>query len=194
MKGTMMGQMGAVWLQNIREVAELLPRLASLEPQIERFAVALMACWDSGGKALFAGNGGSAADAMHFAEELIVRFHKNRAALAAVALCDPTVLSCAANDFGYDEVFSRQVEGLGKSGDLLVVMSTSGNSSNLVRAVAAAKARSMVTVAMTGKDGGKLKGLCDIELIVPTQITHHIQEVHKMVYHAICQWVDTQVS
>lgn len=189
-----MGQMTAVWQQNVSELSELLTRLKPLEPGLERFADSLMKCWKGGGKVLFAGNGGSAADAMHFAEELIIRFHKNRAALAAIALCDPTVITCTGNDFGYDEIFARQVEGLGKSGDVLVLMSTSGNSANLVRALEMAKKRSMITVAMVGKDGGKLKGLCDIELIVPSQITHHIQEIHKVIYHAICQWVDTQVD
>lgn len=162
-------------------------------PEIERFATALMDSWNAGGKAMFAGNGGSAAGAMHFAEELIIRFHKNRRALAALALCDPTAITCAANDFGYDQVFSRQVEGLGKRGDVLVLLSTSGNSENLLRAVEAAKSLGVTTVAMVGKDGGKLKGRCDIELIVPSDITHHVQEVHKMIYHAVCQWVDAQV-
>lgn len=186
--------MRRVWDQNLQEVAELLPKLHSMSSAVEQFSAALMECWNSGGKVMFAGNGGSAAGAMHFAEELLVRFHKNRRALAAIALCDPTVLSCAANDFGYDQVFSRQVEGLGRAGDVLVVMSTSGNSVNLLRAVEAAKALNMKSVAMMGKDGGLLKDKCDIELIVPSNITHHIQEVHEMIYHAVCQWVDTQVA
>ncbi len=174
-------------------MAELLPRLGAMAPQIDAFAGALLTCWENGGKAMFAGNGGSAADAMHFAEELIVRFHKDRRALAAVSLCDPTVITCAANDFGFDQVFSRQVEGLGKAGDILVLMSTSGNSVNLVNAANVARSLGVKTVAMLGKDGGQLKGMCDIELIVPSSITHHIQEVHKMIYHAICQWVDHQL-
>jgi len=186
--------MRRVWDQNLQEVAELLPKLASMSSAVEQFATALMECWNSGGKVMFAGNGGSAAGAMHFAEELLVRFHKNRRALAAIALCDPTVLSCAANDFGYDQVFSRQVEGLGRAGDVLVVMTSSGNSVNLLRAVEAAKSLNMKSVSMMGKDGGLLKDKCDIELIVPSNITHHIQEVHEMIYHAVCQWVDTQVA
>lgn len=189
-----MSQPLEVWRKNVQEVAEMLPKLAALEPAIEKLCHALMACWKSGGKAMFAGNGGSAADSMHFAEELIIRFHKNRSALAAVALCDPTIITCAGNDFGYDSIFERQVEGLGKKGDVLVVMTTSGNSENLIRAVKLAKSRGIVTVAMAGKDGGKIKGLCDIELIVPSQITHHVQEGHKLIYHAVCQWVDTQVD
>lgn len=189
-----MSDAGEIWRHNILELVELLPRLRAMEGQIEEFGRAMMNCWSAGGKVLFAGNGGSAADAMHFAEELLIRFKRNRKALAAIALCDPSVLSCAANDFGYDEVFARQVEGLGKPGDLLVVMSTSGNSQNLVRAVDVAKRQKMLTVAMLGKDGGKLRGVCDIELLVPTDITHHVQEGHKLIYHSLCQWIDTQVD
>lgn len=187
-------EMGVLWRQNVEELGALLPRLTEMQASIERAAGMLMDCFTTGGKALFAGNGGSAADAMHFAEELLVRFQKNRRALPAIALCDPTVLSCAANDFGYDSVFSRQVEGLGATGDLLVVMSTSGNSANLARAVEAARKKGMKTLAMLGKGGGALKGACDVELIVPSDVTHHVQEVHKMIYHAICQWIDTQVD
>ena len=189
-----MDDAGAIWRRNIRELSELLPRLRAMEPQVMRFGNALVECWGAGGKVLISGNGGSAADAMHFAEELMVRFRKNRRALAAIALCDPTVLSCAANDLGYDQVFARQVEGLGKPGDVLVVMSTSGNSGNLLRAVEAARARKMLSVSMLGMDGGKLRGVCDIELLVPTAVAHHVQEGHKMIYHSLCQWVDAQVD
>lgn len=189
-----MAGMGAIWKQNLDELAALLPRVASMDAQIERAALMLLRCFSGGNKALFAGNGGSAADAMHFAEELLVRFHKNRKALPAIALCDPTVVTCAGNDFGYDRIFSRQVEGLGRPGDVLVLMSTSGQSANLLNAIEVARPLGMKTIAMVGKDGGKLKGTCDVELIVPSDITHHVQEVHKLIYHAICQWIDTQVD
>jgi D-sedoheptulose 7-phosphate isomerase len=181
-----------VFERNADELAALLPRLKSLSTCLEAIAKAFVHCWQHGGKVLIAGNGGSAADAMHFAEELSVRFRKNRKALAALSLCDPTVITCAANDFGYDVVFSRQVEALGRPGDVLVVLSTSGNSDNLLRAVNAAKALDMVTVALLGKDGGKLRGQCALEFIVPSQITHHVQEGHKLAYHALCEWIDTQ--
>src|SRR5215475_16094510 len=104
----------------IAESVELFPKLATLEPQMTRLGEALLACWAKKGKALVAGNGGSASDAMHLAEELIARFQKNRRALAAIALCDPTAITCAANDFGFDQIFSRQVEGLGNPGDVLI--------------------------------------------------------------------------
>jgi D-sedoheptulose 7-phosphate isomerase len=189
-----MAEAGEVFSRNVAELVELLPRLSALQGKVTSLCQMMMSCWQKGGKIMFAGNGGSAAGAMHFTEELLVRFHKNRKALAALSLCDPTVITCAGNDFGYDEIFARQVEGLGKPGDMLVVMSTSGNSENLVRAVRIAQRVGITTVAMAGKDGGKLKGMCDLEIIVPSSIAHHIQEAHKVIYHAVCEWVDTQVA
>lgn len=189
-----MAQPGDILKQNIDELAALLPLMHDSLPQFEAIASELLDCWKNGGKVLIAGNGGSAADAMHFAEELVVRFCANRKALAAIALCDPTVVTCAGNDFGYDEVFARQVQALGQEGDVLVLMSTSGNSWNLVRAANEAKARKLTTISLLGKDGGKLRDLCDIELIVPCAVTHHIQEAHKLIYHALCQWIDENVA
>ena len=153
-----------------------------------------MKCWSAKGKALVAGNGGSASDAMHLAEELVARFQKNRRALAALALCDPTVITCAANDFGYDTIFSRQVEAFGNAGDVLIVFTTSGNSPNILRALEAARKQGLITAGFLGKDGGKARGLCDIELIVPAQTSHRIQEGHKLLYHTLCEWVDQRVD
>jgi D-sedoheptulose 7-phosphate isomerase len=178
----------------IRDAAELLPKLAALEPQMTRLGEALMACWAKKGKALVAGNGGSASDAMHLAEELVARFQKNRRALAAMALCDPTVITCAANDFGYETIFSRQVEAFGNAGDVLIVFTTSGNSPNVLRALEAAKRQGLTTAGFLGKDGGKAKGMCDIELIVPATTSHRIQEGHKLLYHTLCEWVDQRVD
>ena len=186
--------MAATLKTNVQALAELLTRLDGLTAPTEKLVQAMLTCWKASGKVLIAGNGGSAADAMHFAEELLVRFHRNRKALAAIALCDPTILTCAGNDFGFDQIFSRQVEGLGRPGDLLIVMSTSGNSRNLVLAVEAAKNIGMTTAAFLGKDGGALRDQCDVQLLVPTEITHHVQEVHKLVFHAVCEWIDTQVD
>jgi D-sedoheptulose 7-phosphate isomerase len=171
----------------------LLPKLRAREQPLGRLAEAMFACWSRRGKVLIAGNGGSAADAMHFAEELVVRFCANRRALASIALTDPTVLSCCANDFGYDEVFARQVEALGNAADVLVVMTTSGNSPNLVRAVEQARQQGLITVAFLGKDGGRLRGQCDIELLVPTAATARIQEAHKLLFHTLCEWIDRNV-
>ena len=176
------------------ETRALLPELVKLEPQMTRLAEAMFSTWSRKGKVLVAGNGGSASDAMHLAEELVARFQKNRAALAAIALCDPTVITCAANDFGFDAVFARQVEAFGNAGDVLVVFSTSGNSPNIIRAIETAKQRGLVTAAFLSKDGGRARGMCDIELIVPAQTSHRAQEGHKILYHARCEWVDQRVD
>ena len=178
----------------VDDTRALLPELLKLEPQMTALAEAMMVAWSRKGKVLVAGNGGSASDAMHLAEELVARFQKNRRALAAIALCDPTVLTCAANDFGFDEVFSRQVEAFGNAGDVLIVFSTSGNSPNIIRAIDAGKRQGLVTAAFLGRDGGRAKGLCDIELIVPAQLSHRIQEGHKILYHSLCEWVDQRVE
>lgn len=177
----------------VEELRELLPRLNELGPPLLRLGQAMLDTWARGGKVLICGNGGSAADAMHFSEELCVRFMRTRRALAAMALCDPTVITCAANDFGYDEVFARQVDALGNEGDVLVVFSTSGNSRNIVRAIEQAKARKLVTAAFLGRDGGAVRGTCDIELIVPAQTPHRIQEGHKILYHTLCEWIESKV-
>jgi D-sedoheptulose 7-phosphate isomerase len=184
---------GPMLSRNLKELESLLPKLTALEGSLQHLGGAMMACWQAKGKVLIAGNGGSAADAMHFAEELVVRFQRNRRALAALALCDPTVLTCAGNDFGYDSVFQRQVEALGNPGDVLVVMSTSGNSVNLVKAVEAACEKGMTTCAFLGKDGGTCRGKCTIELLVPSQTTARIQEAHKLMYHTLCEWVEEQL-
>ena len=177
-----------------REFAQLLPATAAMAGELERLCQAMLACWNSGGKVLVAGNGGSAADAMHMAEELVARFMKNRRALAAIALCDPTVITCAANDFGFDSIFARQVEALGNKGDVLVVFTTSGNSANILRAIEAGKQRGLVTAAFLGKDGGKCRGRSDFEFVVPSQLPHRIQEVHQILYHSICEWVDQHID
>src|SRR5438477_10018103 len=125
--------------QAVTDLSALIPKLRELEPQMTRLAEAMMKAWSNRGKVMTCGNGGSASDAMHLAEELIARFQKNRRALAAIALCDPTAVTCAANDFGFDAIFSRQVEGLGNAGDVLIVFTTSGNSPNILKALEAAK-------------------------------------------------------
>jgi D-sedoheptulose 7-phosphate isomerase len=179
---------------SLKEWADLMLRIEALAPALERLGEAMMACWEQRGKVLIAGNGGSAADAMHFAEELVVRFVKNRRALAAIALCDPTMITCAGNDFGYETIFSRQVEALGNPADVFIGMTTSGNSPNIRRAVDAAKERQMTTAAFLGRDGGALRGRCDIELLVPSPTTARIQEAHKLLFHTLCTWVDARVS
>lgn len=147
----------------------------------------------AGNKVLFCGNGGSAADAQHLAAELIGRFQKERRSLASVALTtDTSILTAVANDYGYDEVFARQVEGLGRSGDVLIGISTSGNSANVVKAALKARDTGMHTIAFTGEGGGKLKDICDITFAVPSKVTARIQEMHIMVGHIICELVEEE--
>lgn len=147
----------------------------------------------SGNKVLFCGNGGSAADAQHLAAELIGRFQKERRSLASVALTtDTSILTAVANDYGYDEVFARQVEGLGRSGDVLIGISTSGNSANVVKAALKARDTGMHTIAFTGEGGGKLKDICDVTFAVPSKVTARIQEMHIMVGHIICELVEEE--
>ncbi|MFP4145030.1 MAG: SIS domain-containing protein [Phycisphaeraceae bacterium] len=175
---------------NLDELSELLPKVAELGPRLAELGERMATCWDVGGKVLVAGNGGSCADAMHLAEELSVRFKKNRRALAALALSDAAALTCAGNDFGYERVFERQVEALGRAGDVLIVLSTSGNSENLVRAARAGRERGLMVAGLLGCDGGKLRSCCDLDLTVPCRSTARIQEMHKLLFHTLCEWVD----
>jgi D-sedoheptulose 7-phosphate isomerase len=152
----------------------------------------------AGGKLLVCGNGGSAADAQHFSGELLGRFERPRAGLAAIALTtDSSTLTAVANDYAYDEVFARQVQALARAGDVLVVLSTSGNSPSILRAVAVAQAATVPVVALTGRDGGKLAGILgaqDLEIRVPTSSTPRIQEVHILALHCLCELIDEALA
>lgn len=139
------------------------------------------------------GNGGSHCDAMHFAEELTGRFKKDRKPLGALALGDPSHITCVGNDFGFDEIFSRQLLGLARKGDLLVGISTSGNSKNVINAVSAAKTIGMKTVGLLGKDGGSLKGMVDVPLVVPSSTTERIQEMHIKIIHTVIEGMERVV-
>jgi D-sedoheptulose 7-phosphate isomerase len=144
-----------------------------------------------GGKILICGNGGSAADAQHLAAELIGRYRMTRAALPAVALTtDTSVLTCIGNDFGFDDVFARQVEGLGASADVLIAISTSGNSPNVLRALAAASDIGMFKISFTGAGGGRMKRLSDITVDVPSNVTPRIQESHGAAIHILCELIE----
>ena len=148
-------------------------------------------CLRSGGKVLTFGNGGSAADAQHFAGELVGRFLRDRPALAAIALTtDPSVVTAIGNDMGYEAVFRRQVEAHGKPGDVAVGISTSGRSPNVVEALRVARARGLLTIGMTGGGGGRLEGMVHYLIDVPSHDTPRIQEVHTMVVHVLCQIVE----
>ncbi|MGL5947851.1 MAG: D-sedoheptulose 7-phosphate isomerase [Aeromonas sp.] len=163
--------------------------------QIEAAATLLARQFKAGGKVLSCGNGGSHCDAMHFAEELTGRYRENRPGLPGIAISDPSHLSCVANDFGYDYVFSRYVEAVGRQGDVLLGISTSGNSGNIVNAIAAAKAQGMSVIALTGKDGGQMAGLADVEIRVPHfGYADRIQEVHIKIIHILIQLVEKELA
>jgi len=148
-----------------------------------------------GNKVLFCGNGGSAADSQHLAAELVGRYRRNRPGLAALALtADTSALTAIGNDFGFDEVFSRQVEALGRPGDVLVAISTSGRSPNVLRAVEAARALGLKTVGLAGRDGGRLAGLVDLALVVPSEDTARIQECHITLGHILCDLVEAELA
>jgi len=165
-----------------------------LAPSISKTGSLIAVRLKKGGKILTAGNGGSAADAMHLAEELVGRFKANRKPLPAIALtADGTLLTCIANDFGFEEVFSRQVEGLGRRGDVLVLFTSSGNSENLLRAVRAARKKGVTTIALSGKSGGKLKGKADHEIIVPSASTARVQEMHTFILHCWLEIVEASL-
>ena len=163
-------------------------------PAVRRFAEAAAETVENGGLLMACGNGGSMCDAMHFAEEWTGRFRSDRRPLPAIAFSDPSQLTCIANDFGYDEVFARSVDAYGKDGDLLVAISTSGNSPNILRAVEVAKSKDVTTIGLLGKGGGKLKERVDIPILVPLATTSdRIQEVHIKVLHIVIEAGERQL-
>lgn len=155
----------------------------------------IIASLEQNGKILFFGNGGSAADAQHIAAEFVGRFMKERKALAAIALTtDSSVLTCLGNDYSYDIIFSRQIEALGNDQDIAFGLTTSGNSTNVIKGIEQAKQQGLKTIVMTGCGGGKLKGMVDIHLDVPSQSTARVQEAHMCIYHTICELVENQFA
>ncbi|MBX3360547.1 MAG: D-sedoheptulose 7-phosphate isomerase [Phycisphaeraceae bacterium] len=162
--------------------------------RISGLAGLLAACFRAGGKVLICGNGGSLADAVHFAEELTGRFRDDRPALPAIAIAEPGHITCTANDYGFERIFSRAVEALGREGDVLIALSTSGNSANIVLAVEAARSRKMATVALLGRGGGRLKGVCDHEIIAPGLTADRIQEIHMLVLHILVELVEVELG
>lgn len=155
--------------------------------RIDTVADCLAACFQGGSKVLICGNGGSACDAMHFAEEFTGRFRGDRPPLPAIALTDPAHLTCTANDYGFEFVFSRLVEAYARTGDLLFVLSTSGDSPSVINAVQTARAHGVVSIALLGKEGGRLAGLCDHEWVVPGETTDRIQELHMLILHVLIE-------
>lgn len=184
----------AIIRQELEEAAEVLNRFLDDEANLESIDLAaqlLSESFKAGGKVLSCGNGGSHCDAMHFAEELTGRFRENRPGYAAIAISDPSHISCVSNDFGYEYVFSRYVEAVGRDGDVLLGISTSGNSANIIKAVESARAKGMKVILLSGKDGGKMAGTADVEIRVPHfGYADRIQEVHIKAIHIMIQLIE----
>lgn len=181
-------------IAELREAQKVLEQFLSNEgniQSIEKAALAMSEAIKNDCKIMSCGNGGSHCDAMHFAEELTGRYRENRKALPAIAISDPSHISCVSNDFGYDYIFSRYIEGLGQAGDVLLGISTSGNSKNVLRAAEMAKQKKMTVVALTGKNGGELADLADIEIRVPhLGYADRVQEIHIKVIHILIQLIE----
>lgn len=166
--------------------------LEPIFPIISDVGIAMQNCIKNGGKILIMGNGGSAADAQHIAAEIVGRFKKERKGMAAIALTtDTSILTSVGNDYGYDYIFARQIEALCRPEDLVIGITTSGNSANVVRAMEAAKEVGATTVGLTGGTGGKLTALCDYNLIMPSSVTARIQEAHIFVGHSLCEILES---
>ena len=187
--------MGSLFLSNLDEQVSLLRRLESVDLAVAQAGDVLARSLLDGGKVMFCGNGGSAADSQHLAAELIGRFIKDRRPISAIALStDTSVLTCVGNDYSFDEVFARQVQGLGRKGDVLVAISTSGNSRNVIRAAEEAKAIGVSVIGLLGHNGGILKELCDLVIIVPSQVTARIQESHILIGHTLCGLIEQNLN
>lgn len=177
--------------KSVADSARVTQSLSAMAAQLAKIADALVGGLRSGGKVMTMGNGGSAADALHMAEELLGRFDTDRRPLPAVSLvADSTLLTCIANDYGYDEVFARQVEGLGVSGDMLVIFSTSGNGEGLRRAVERARENQVITFGLIGKGGGLIADLCDYAVVVESNSTARVQEAHTLILHLLLEHID----
>ena len=187
--------MNSLFLHNLAEQVALLQSLQPLDGAVSQAAAIATQSLRAGGKLMFCGNGGSAADSQHLAAELTGRFIKDRRPLAALALStDTSALTCIANDYSFDEVFARQVQGLGRAGDVLIGISTSGNSRNVIRAVEDARAAGIQVIGLLGRDGGALRELCDLAIVVPSQVTARIQESHILIGHTLCGLIEQQLG
>lgn len=187
--------MSDLFFENVAEQIAVLQNLHVVSEQVAEAGRLAVQTLKSGGKILFCGNGGSAADSQHLAAELTGRFIKDRRPLAAMALStDSSALTCIGNDYAFDEVFARQVQGLARAGDLLIGISTSGNSRNVIRAVEEAKSAGAQVVGFLGRDGGTLRAMCDVAIVVPSQVTARIQESHILIGHTLCGLIEEHMG
>lgn len=185
-------------LSHFEEAAEVLQKFLSDSAQIsalEKAGETMVESIRNGGKIISCGNGGSLCDAMHFAEELTGRYRDNRQALPAISISDVSHMACVGNDYGYEHVFSRYIDALGNKGDVLLAISTSGNSANILRAIESAKNKGMKVVGLTGKDGGKMAGLCDVEIRAPySQYADRAQEIHIKCIHSLIDYIELNLQ
>ena len=182
-----------IWQENLQEAQELLDKCLNSKDfikTVESFSNLLLETYENNGNLLVCGNGGSHCDAMHFAEELTGRYRKDRKPLGAIALGEASHVTCVSNDYGFQHIFARQVEGVGRAGDIFVGITTSGNSLNVINGLKAAKAKGLKTIALTGKSGGEIKEIADLSIIVPSNITDRIQELHIKIIHTVIQTVE----
>lgn len=185
-----------VWNAGFQEAIKVLEAFSKDPVNLagcEQFSQALIETYRQGGKVFSCGNGGSHCDAMHFAEEMTGRYRKDRRPLGALALGDAAHTTCVANDYGFEYIFSRQLEGLGRKGDLLIGLSTSGNSKNVILAFETAKRLGIKTVALLGRGGGKLKDMADLAIVVPAETADRIQEVHIKLIHLVIETVEREL-
>jgi phosphoheptose isomerase len=179
----------------IAAARETLRSLLDLDPQVAKAAELIEKCLRAGNKLLVCGNGGSAADASHFATEFVVRFMKDRPAYPAICLAgDGGLLTAAGNDYGFDEIFARQVAAFGLPGDVLICLTTSGKSRNVDRALKEAKARELKTIVFLGRDGGSTIGMADVDILVRSDTTARIQEAHQLLLHVLCEVVEARLT
>ena len=185
-----------IWKNALNEAHQTLRDFLEDSDQIRKceiFSEMLFETFKAEGTAFSCGNGGSHCDAMHFAKEWTGRYRKDRGAVGALALGDPSHVTCVSNDYGFEFIFARQIEGLGRKGDLLLAISTSGNSQNVILAVEAAKKKGIKTVGLLGRDGGKLKNLVDLALVIPAKTTDRVQEMHIKIIHGVIECVERKL-
>jgi phosphoheptose isomerase len=190
-----MSDLSSILDQAINGSIETLKSLEKIESKIARAAEMIEQCLRSGSKLLVCGNGGSASDAAHFATELVVRFARDRRAYPAICLTgDGGLLTAAGNDYGFDEIFARQVAAFGLEGDVLIVLTTSGKSKNVRRALEEAKSHKLKTIAFLGRDGGSTIGFADVDLLVASDSTARIQEAHQLLLHVLCEIIESRLA
>lgn len=185
-----------IWQSCLQESAQLLTQFINAPetmPLLEKFSTSLIKAYENQGRIFICGNGGSHCDALHFAEELTGRYRKDRRPLGALALGEASHVTCVSNDYGFEHIFSRQLEGLAREGDVLIGLSTSGNSKNIITAFDKAKAMGLFTIALLGKGGGPLKPLADLAIVVPGSTSDRIQEIHMALLHTVIETIERRL-